>query len=454
MKQFNYFLISGILISLLFASACSRPTLVGGDLLDGDIVQLEFTDTISLTVKSVKVDSILTFEENFGLFITNFLLGNVDDPIFGHYDASIFSQLRPNSVNKRFGDGLLDSVVLQLAYDTSALYAYHRTDQMDLQVFRVVEDMPFTESLYNNDSFEIEMTPIGELLDFRPAPFDDVVLIDNSDPDAIDTLTLGPHIRIKLDKFFGDELINLDTSLYSTFDTFVDYFKGMHIRASTDDNSMLGINMNNPNTKLVLYYKDQDIKKTFDYYFDQGAVKFSKMSHDYTAAPVEEFIDDDVLGDSLVFMQGMSGLNIEVDFGDLSFLENRIINHAELDIYHVTEFPDDVPSIFLATQGLLAKKINADSGELEDVTDVITALQLGTLGLFGGDQMDVTEDGVDLFKYTINLTNHFQAMVEGDETSKIYLESIAKARNPYRGIFYGPQNSQFPMKLRLTYTVE
>jgi len=449
MKQFNYFLISGILISLLFASACSRPTLVGGDLLDGDIVQLEFTDTIPLTVKSVKVDSVLTFEENFGLFITNFLLGNVDDPVFGKYDASIYSQLRPNFVNKRFGDGLLDSVVLQLGYDTTALYGYHRTDQMDLQVFRVIEEMPFTEDLYSNDSFDIEMEPLGELLDFRPAPFDSVTIkIDTNE------FELSPHIRIRLDKFFGDELINLDTSLYSTFDTFVDYFKGMHIRASSDDNSMLGINMNDPNTKLVLYYKDQDIQRTFDYFFDQGAVKFSRMSHDYTGAPVEEFIDDAILGDSLVFMQGMSGLNIEVDFGDLSFLENRIINHAELDIYHVTEFPDDVPSIFLATQGLLAKKVNADTDELEDVSDVITALQLGTLGLFGGDQMDVTENGVDLFKYTINITNHFQAMVEGDETSKIYLESIAKARNPYRGIFYGPQNSEFPMKLRLTYTVE
>ncbi len=449
MKQFNYFLISGVLISLLFASACSRPTLVGGDLLDGDIVQLEFTDTLPLIVKSVKEDSILTFEENFGLFITNFLLGNVDDPVFGHYDASIYSQLRPNFVNKRFGDGLLDSVVLQLAYDTSALYGYYRTDQMDLQVFRVIEEMPFTEDLYSNDSFEIEMTPLGELLDFRPAPFDSVsITIDTNEFD------LKPHIRIKLDKFFGDELINLDTSLYSTFDTFVDYFKGMHIRASSDDNSMLGINMNDPNTKLVLYYKDQDIQRTFDYFFDQGAVKFSRMNHDYTGSPVESFIDDAILGDSLIFMQGMSGLNIEVDFGDLSFLENRIINHAELDIYHVTEFPDDEPFIFPATQGLLAKKVNADTSELEDISDVITALQLGTLGLFGGDQMDVTVDNVELFKYTINITNHFQAMVEGDETSKIYLQTIAKPRNPYRGIFYGPQNSEFPMKLRLTYTVE
>ena len=454
MKQLNYLLIIGILISLLFASACSRPTVVGADLLEGDIVQLEFTDTLPLTVQSVKEDSVLSFQENFGFFNASLLLGNLEDPVFGHSDASIYSQMRPNSVNKRFGDGLLDSIVLQLAYDTTALYGYHRTDKMDLQVFRIIEDIPFTENIYSNDSFDIEMDPIGELLDFSPAPFDDVLLINENDTSDIDTLTLAPHIRIKLDKFFGEELINLDTLLYSTFDTFVDYFKGMHIRASADDNTMLGINFSNPTTKLVVYYKDQDINRTFDYFFDQGAVKFTRFNHDYTDTPVEPFIADQTLGDSLVFLQGMSGLNIEVDFGDISFLENKVINHAELDLYHVTEFPDDVPSIFSATQGLLAKKLNVDTEEFEDITDVTTALQLGTLGLFGGDQMDVTIDDVDLFKYTINLTNHFQAMVEGDENSKIYLYTIVKSKNPYRGIFYGPGNSKYPMKLRLTYTVD
>ena len=71
--------------------------------------------------------------------------------------------------------------------------------------------------------------------------------------------------------------------------------------------------------------------------------------------------------------------------------------------------------------------------------------------------------GVTLTKYIINISGHFQKIIDGEEENSLNLTSgveqtnfypriMPKAITPSRVIFYGANHPLYPLKLNLTYT--
>ena len=125
--------------------SCSDPTLVGGSLLEDDKANVGFSDTLSITATSITNDSIRTYTPFNSSQLATYLLGNLNDPLFGRSSSTIYAQVYPENNNPRFRDSTrIDSIVLVLPYDIDNFYAKAAGETFDIEVFHLCERFRLT----------------------------------------------------------------------------------------------------------------------------------------------------------------------------------------------------------------------------------------------------------------------------------------------------------------------
>jgi len=105
-------LIAPVAISALIISSCNTPGSIGSEILPAqDQFFVSYSDTHVFEASLELDDSLVTSWQ------TNYLLGTLNDPIFGKSYAGIYTQLQIPLLNTDFGSGRqLDSVLLVLNY--------------------------------------------------------------------------------------------------------------------------------------------------------------------------------------------------------------------------------------------------------------------------------------------------------------------------------------------------
>lgn len=442
-KNLSLFILSGITV-LLLLGACNDPISIDTGLLDQDQIDLQYKEDIRLEAASIREDSVLTYSLNGDL--PRFPFGNYEDPVFGKTSAELFAQLRiPIPIN--FENASLDSVVLSLAYD-QVQSSYGIIDQsFELEVYRLLSDMD-SSIYYSNSIFDTDETMMLGTHTFTPNTTDSVE-INLLTADSIYTRLVPPHIRIPLEDFIGQELLDLDSISYSSNLDFAQAFKGVNIRPVSDNEGMIAFNLLSEFSRMTVYYSDVDnTPLEYNYYFSQLGAKTVNYTHDYSGAIAESFIDDTTQGDSLLFTQSMSGLNAKVRIPDVTDLGNILINKAELEFYMADLIESDTMNYEPTLQYVVAEE-NAE-GNIEFIEDVNNAIFRADLSTFGGTLEE--DSNVGMSKYTVNITTHLQDMIDGTADNFIIIRSFPKESVMYRSIFYGPGHSTFPMKLKITYT--
>ena len=149
-------------------------------------------------------------------------------------------------------------------------------------------------------------------------------------------------------------------------------------------------------------------------------------------------------------MQGLSGPNIEIEIPYTSTLRDQtIINKAAL-VFTIASNVDD-PNFPPIDQIILTQR--NDNGTLVVISDVFLSLSRDDLSLFGGQvEETMTASGEMVRTYTLNISSHFQEMVEGRVDNTLVLRVFPKQERGSRVILYGPNHSRYPAKLNLTYT--
>lgn len=442
MKQ----LVAGLLLGLFFLSSCVDPTIVGSELLEGDQATIDFTDTLTIRATTLKGDSVRTYSPFLSLQLGGYICGDLTDPVFGRSMASVYAQPRLERTNLSFSDIVLDSLVLVLPYDSTGFYG--DTSQLfGIEVFELLEDIPNTEEYFSNQSFANGDVPIGSL-EFIPS-LKGTSVIDYTGP-VPDTFMLQA-LRIPLNpRTMGVELFPFDSLLYLSDTTFLDFFKGLHIRPSIQSNSLISFNLFTSTAGIYLYYTQDGQQGQYRFVMNQLSTRFVHFEHDYEGAVVENFIEDDNLADSLLFVQGMAGLNTKIEIPYADRLKNIIVNKAEL-VFNIATLDEDDPLRYPAVSQLLLLKQNVD-GELENIQDVIISNNrgVGLEILFGG----VIEQGQDgqPGMYKMNISAQFQDFVDGVENSPLIITVFPKAERPSRVVLFGANHSSYAIKLNLTFT--
>lgn len=447
MSRFSLALVV-LTLGIMTWSSCNDPSPIGAELLEQDQANVVFTDTFTLATSTISEDSILVYDPDPSVTYRNYLFGDFADPIFGKTTASIYSQVVLSFDPPDFSDATsLDSIVLSLDYDSLGTYG-NLSEPYGIGIYRVTEDMDIEERYYSNQTFNFDSSnPLAELSSFAPrvSTLDSVDVISYVRPTDIDTVRVEPHLRIRLDDAFGQELLDLDSSSYASNTNFIEHFKGIYVKPLNETAGILGFNLNNAVSRLTVYYSEDTLQKEYSFRFSSSFVRITNLVSDVGGSVLADYIDDDTKGGELLFTQSMIGPNIRCEFPYADQLDNVIINKAELE-FTVAVLEDDNEALYTPINQLIISREDETAGQVF-IRDVI----IGGLN-FGGTPRLQSSGGVTVHRYNMNISSHFQEIVDGTLENVIFIRPFPKQESAKRVVLYGPKDSVDPVKLKLTYT--
>lgn len=444
--------LAGILLAVLAIWAgCKKPSPLGADLLDDQYADYTFTDTVELRCTIEREDSSLTSDRSSTADF--FMCGELSDTLFGTSVSEIYALMLGETLNPNFDPATqtFDSVVLYLRYDVTGFYG-DTTKPQTLKVLRVdannaIQD---TKDYYSNSSLPAS-EELGRLENFMPRPTTQDSLFEGIE---------GPFLKIVLKPEFGQELFNLDSAAYSVDSSFFAKLRGFKIVSSSGGASpgaMLAFDLNDNSLSRmrVFYHQNADTTlKNFDFFFE-GANKFTHFSHDhnFNNAPAGQLIGQQ-FAEEKIYVQGMQGLRVKVEFPHAHNLDRIAVNQAQLVLTVADENAYLSPNSQLFFTQLQGDSIFVITS---DVAYSFGPNLTGGFFNFGGTPKKVVDNGTLVTRYRLTLSELFQHIVDDDNSTDtknrtVYLGAYPRSRTAARAVLYGPKSMTFPAKLELTYT--
>jgi len=442
----------GFLIIFLMLN-CGRTTIIGEDLLGGDALNIKWIDTSTLVSYTLADEPVKTFDPSDPTFIESFLLGNIDDPIFGTTKSELTIAISPERSKPVFDSITVDSVILILAVDTTKYYgnldAVH-----SIEVYQVDEVIDITTEYQSDTSFNVNSQPIGGKYNFtlRDLTRDSVEIW--LEPGFSEKQLYPPHIRIQMTAAFAQYLIDNNTvQIYESENSFVEFIRGLQLRSILPNDAFLAFDLNSNFNEMTFFYKEKDGNNDqYDYSVNTLYIRHLHYDLDHENSIAKQFMENKELGDSLVFMQPMGGFKAAVEFPYLDFYKDKIINKVELELT-LARLAEENPKLTPATQIATTHNRLVD-GEEVFINDFYSNFLFSkdVLPVSGGQLLEVKDGNLILEKYKVNLSNQIKDILSGVSENKIFMIVYPDGERVSRSVLYGPEHSTFPMKLNVTYT--
>ncbi|MDA9726922.1 DUF4270 domain-containing protein [Bacteroidota bacterium] len=391
---------------LFFFISCNpdEDDILGLDLIQDDEFLIEkytfSSNTTDLNIKNFQ-------EEDVSGSGSYNLLGSFYDDFFGQSDASFYFQVLLPSNNVDFEASETNpNVKLELSLPFYGIYG-DTTQNQFVSVYEV------TQSLSAVDTTMVTSTELYQY-DNNPLTQSDIQVNLLSDSVQWNNETVSPRLIIDL------SASNLVTKILeaSSFDlenneNFNNLINGLYLKVNSLTNgSIIYFDTNSPQCFLRMsYIKNDNTEAIVDFPIGTDSNTHNYFTHDYSNSEALNFITNQSI-DSLIFLQSMGGLAMELD---LSFLSNDIysdwvISQASLNIpvykdVDYSKYP--APSYLVLT-------------EFEDSSDV--AIQGITGGLFN----PVAEE------YNFNISSHVQKIISNNHNGVLRLYVGGKNSNAER----------------------
>lgn len=416
-------------------SGCQNPINVGGELLEDERIEVllkEFKDFTSVTTVS---DSVVT--KTGGVTNSSIILGALQDPVFGKNQTRGYIRFRPVSVVDSLLDGNLrpDSLVLILDYG-SGTYGNNNAVQ-NISIFDLAGEILTTDTFYSNSVVPLS----GEVgnLSVTINTQDSLEILNHKTGQTEKT---RPQLRLRMNDDLAQYFLDNKES-FSVDSSFSKIFKGLMLLSDiSDENQSLTYNVTLANSRLTLFYTQNDTAKlSLNFSPD---IAFNSFIHSRNNAQVQSFIDDASLGDSLIFLQGGGHLKSVIQFTLLDSLEDLNINNVTLEVTLKNLFPEN--EVFPGPRLLNALRKNEDN-RLVFLEDLGPGRSFSSI--FDGTLKKVGENEV----YRMNITNHIrQSLRDKNYNSDIYLIVETEAANLSRAVLKGAKNRENPIRITITHT--
>jgi hypothetical protein len=427
-----------LFIAIFLIPSCKKKdSLVGKNTINqDDLLNATVIDTFSLNTYTIWEDSVITSTSSVAL------LGNYEDPIFGSVEAGFYTQLRLPSTNPNFGDLStieVDSFVLGLKYTE----VYGSLEDQTFEVYELDDTMAITSIYYSFDSKSIKST---NLMDpnrstLTPDPFSDI---------KIDTSTYDPQLRLYIDTNLAKQFMaeaNNNTGSFDSNDAFANYFKGLYVKSASNFSSGQGavfsFDINDPVSKLTIYYRQAGVRKTFDFLINSSAAKFNKVTIDNSGTTVESVVNNPSTGNDFFYTQALASRAVVEIPGLENLGKNIIIHEATLELPVVYQTGDNYgpgQDLNFATNMETTSKLFSVGAGYYDATTNYFKVDLKTYiqAKITKQKYPVTINGVEL-----------DLLIDG---SKIYIYPKQFNSSVYRIKFYGSNSTSYKPKLTLKYT--
>jgi hypothetical protein len=447
-----------VLLTILLMSSCQDSILVGNELLENEKINLAFTDSLGISSKTIDGDRITTY--TVGVDSRTYLAGKIEDPTYGTSEASIYFKTNlvaatPPNYNLETGTVKFDSLILVLSYDTLGTYPNSNNSLHKVELFQLSETYASTDTFYSDTNLNI-----GDLL------AEGTILVNTTDSVSIidhvtgDTIQSVPQMRLKLNANFGKTLLS-DAEAATSDTAYVNLTKGFYLKSTPlSGSSIYGFNFSiealasaNKSNRLIMYYTvDDTIKKEYQYLINTATI--NAFNNTIAGTTVENVINTTTMGNETTYLQGMAGVKTVVSFDDLAFLDDKLINKVELDVF-VSE-PIGINEYEPPYQ-LIATHISSTTGKLVFINDISQLLNSGltSSSIFGSGSVfkGYLDETAAVRKYTLNITNHIKEVLS-DPTynSEITIGILNESETPRRVALFGAKHSTYPMKLKVSYT--
>lgn len=447
-KSIKSLLSLSLAVGILSAIGCSKSSELGLSLVEQELTDIIYTDTLSLemsTVPAIKTPMYIPGSER-----SQMIVGAYTDPIFGEASASAYINFRLPRTNPSFANCVFDSLVLSLAYESFGHYGTIKGDNTTPQTWDILQmSAPILAQEYDSDANFSTSRVLKSNATFIPQFRDSIV--NGSE-------TLSPHVRIRLDNIGGtdlgaDFLSPTDPTVYNSNTDFKSWFNGVYIRPTfgANNTSIVRLKAKDELTKLVLHYTDNSSgtpeAKTFEFLTDEDSESVSTFEHNYAGTNI---LNNNPL-DTFVSLQGMDGVHTRIAFPNIADLGNIIVNKAEI----VLTLRDTGTVEYSEPLQILAKS-KTSANELELIDDVVSSIVqsqgISSNTLFGGIlQRDAFNP--DRFFYRLYISEYMQNLVEGNAFENAIYLSTPSALDAERIQIVNTQGSMVNRaKLYLTYT--
>jgi hypothetical protein len=433
----------GLTLALATLFSCNKSTSFGADLLedqiaDFDIQELEVNCSLETIGKVTTADLNSQFDY--------FPCGLIKDADFGSTTAEIFSQITLSGGSFDFENARFDSAFLILPYDANGFYGDTLISQ-NLRVFQLADTIANSKRYLATDSI-LAGDEIAAVNQFLPRPRTPEKILDTAA-----TAIKAPHLKVPLSNAFGTFLLSVDSTTMTNDFAFWRLSKGIKlvVTPSSDPGALVAFDLNSSNCFIRMYYTvDDTVSRTYRYNLKGSSTatsnKFLKFTHDYNGSNAQATLG--VVNPERMYMQGLAGIRMKVEFPTAAALEGIVVNKAELELTALSD------PLFPVAGQLLAFDKTSDTTYIE-TADVVYAYTVsnGAYTLFGG-KPQVATGGVK--KYQLTLTKQFQDFVDATDNDPkkrtIYLSIAPQVLTAGRTVFFGANDPTYPVKLRLKYT--
>lgn len=447
-----------LLVSLFILGGCKNPTGIGLDVDPNIALNSKVVDTSTVLTKLIKQDSILTSGTE------KSVLAYFKDPIFGTTTGNIAVALTLPSSNFTFGKNpILDSAVLVMPF--SGFYGDSLNTNYTVEVRQLNEllynDNP--KSYYNTKKWAFKTTVIGTK-NMRAAYKDSIIIQDIIIGKKDTVKKVIPQLRIKLDPtFITNNILKTDSLNLLSNKVFNDFIKGLYIslNKSTTTNKG-GVFLLDTRTqgasRLDIFYKKTSTTGTIDTVAvalpiaGSSGYAVSELTWDLTGTAAETELNSTSKSSTNLFIKGLSGTKIKIDFPYLSKLKslgsNIAINRAELILQVVsgTETPYKPISRLRTFRWDIAERPQYIPDENPN-----DPRNFGP-GYIGGYYNSTTK------AYVFNFTGYIQDLVSGKTknygtfiTTSDFTSAISGLSEPGRSQT-GGTNPTYKVKLKIYYT--
>lgn len=415
-----------LICALSILSCKKKENPIGKNNIDqNQILESAGVDTFSLKTYNYFDDSVISDNAAFGL------LGSYIDPVFGKVNSEIYTQFRLEGFSPDFGNLntlVVDSFVLALEY----VGYYGKKGNQTFEVYELGEDLNLDSTYY---SFTTKSHKNGVNL---IAPGKSVKYLDPSKITVLNNDTIDSQLRLQLSTSRAKTMLidAMSGTDFTSNDNFLTYFKGLHIRTNNIQSSGQGgifyFNLNDPASKLTIYYKQGGVSKTFNFLINSNCADFNHVDVDNSMTRVETVNNDTISGQVQFYSQAF-GSRAVVEIPGLSNIPSTAIIHKA-----ILELP-------VAYQ---------DGNEYSPGYDisVTTRLNDGTNNLYSVNVNGLYDANTKSFK--INLRAYIQALVNKSvPNSGLILAPLLHNTSSDRIIFNGPNttNKSKP-KISILYT--
>lgn len=379
------YLICALLIT--GASACEKKGFNYDNIIDDGATQYIVTDTPTMYMSTVYIDSIPTSNQGIAL------VGTHNDPVFGTVSASSYWQVKAFSGTTIPNLAVYDSLVLVM-HPNKTLYGDTMKLQ-DLGVYRVTEKItkPFTNIyLYSNYSFATENTPLGSKQFTIKPTYDTLVRIKLSD-------ALGNDIFVKSKA--GLQTVKNQTQ-------FLEYFKGLAIKPGA--NSAVIHSFRADDSLLMrLYYHTSSTDRTttqVDFSLYNAALQFNHI--DYVRVPGSPLESLTKTNDKLLssaagnkaYIQPLTQVMTRID---IPYLKNLSQLHKFFKVMRATLTVRPEKVTYQYPYSLPPSLRLCEVNKANEITDTLIspttgAVQSGNLIIDNGTNLNTT--------YTYDITNY------------------------------------------------